>query len=213
MKKVYLLDTVLNQIFNLNRYIFRSRYPYLFGQNFCILRGLSSETSANATVLTITAFTVERYLAICHPFLSQSASKLSRAVKFILLIWFVSIFFAVPQALQFGVSRVVEGDSETELCHVVHVIIPHSFEFATLVFFVAPMTLITVLYVLIGLKLRHSNRLKKTSGESLMGTSQGRSRSGSNVASVKHKQQQSSSRRVLKMLGKLKLGDYYASYF
>lgn len=43
------------------------RYPYAFSEAFCILRGFSSEASTNSSVLTITAFTVERYVAICHP--------------------------------------------------------------------------------------------------------------------------------------------------
>ncbi|EDS35646.1 pyrokinin receptor [Culex quinquefasciatus] len=42
------------------------RYP--FNQVACIITGLLSETATNATVLTITSFTVERYIAICHPF-------------------------------------------------------------------------------------------------------------------------------------------------
>ncbi len=37
------------------------KYPYIFGEAFCVIRGLAAETSANATVLTITAFTVERF--------------------------------------------------------------------------------------------------------------------------------------------------------
>jgi hypothetical protein len=36
------------------------RYPYVFGELFCVMRGFSSEASSNASVLTITAFTVER---------------------------------------------------------------------------------------------------------------------------------------------------------
>jgi hypothetical protein len=52
-----------------------SRYPYEFGEAFCVLQGFAAETSANATVLTITAFTVERYVAICHPFQSHTLSK------------------------------------------------------------------------------------------------------------------------------------------
>lgn len=43
-------------------------YSYPLNQSFCILQGLLSETSTNATVLTITSFTIERYIAICHPF-------------------------------------------------------------------------------------------------------------------------------------------------
>jgi len=54
-----------------------SRYPYVFGEAFCVLQGFAAETSANATVLTITAFTVERYVAICHPFQSHNLSKVS----------------------------------------------------------------------------------------------------------------------------------------
>lgn len=73
------------------------RYPYVFGEVFCVLRGLASETSANATVLTITAFTVERYVAICHPFYAQTLSKLSRAVRLVLAIWAVALAFAIPQ--------------------------------------------------------------------------------------------------------------------
>lgn len=41
---------------------------YPFSDGVCILESVLSETAANATVLTITAFTVERYIAICHPF-------------------------------------------------------------------------------------------------------------------------------------------------
>lgn len=73
------------------------RYPYVFGEFFCRLTGFAQETSANATVLTITAFTVERYVAICHPFLTYTVSKLSRAVKYIVAIWILALFLAMPQ--------------------------------------------------------------------------------------------------------------------
>ncbi|KAJ6639907.1 Pyrokinin-1 receptor [Pseudolycoriella hygida] len=36
------------------------RYPYPFDEAVCILQGFAAETSSNATVLTITAFTLER---------------------------------------------------------------------------------------------------------------------------------------------------------
>ncbi|CAI6362262.1 unnamed protein product [Macrosiphum euphorbiae] len=146
-----------------------SRYPYVFGEIFCQLRGLFSEMSANATVLTITAFTAERYVAICHPFMAQSMSKLSRAVKLIIIIWLVAVLFAIPQALQFTVSS-WNGSSELMQCNIR--IIPLmdtdiqlstvSFTLSTLLFFLLPMTVITVLYALIGLRLRRSDKLKRT---------------------------------------------------
>jgi len=74
------------------------RYPDVFGEAFCFIRGLASETSANATVLTITAFTVERYLAICRPFMIQKwQHNLSRVIRLILFIWALSFLSAVPQ--------------------------------------------------------------------------------------------------------------------
>ncbi|XP_060527313.1 pyrokinin-1 receptor-like [Cylas formicarius] len=130
---------------------------YIFGQVICFLQGFSAETSANATVLTITAFTAERYLAICHPFLSHTMSKLSRAIRIIVAIWVVALTLAVPQAIQFGIE-VEHGEDGlmNSHCTVVSKIFDHAFEVSTIVFFVAPMTLITVLYILIGRQLKKS---------------------------------------------------------
>lgn len=166
-----------------------SKYPYIFGEVFCVLRGLAAEASANATVLTITAFTVERYVAICHPFLSHTMSKLSRAVRLILLVWIISIGLAIPQALQFGVTN--EGGLDQ--CGVKRIIIEHSFELSTFLFFMAPMSLITVLYVLIGLKLRTSSLMPRTNGVTLTRRP--------HANSCRQQQASQGTRRVLKMLG------------
>lgn len=169
------------------------KYPYVFGEFFCVARGLIAETSANATVLTITSFTVERYLAICHPFLqhTMSLSKLSRAVRLILVVWVVSICLAIPQALQFGV---VTDQNHIDHCVLKRVIIQHSFELSTVLFFLTPMTLITILYILIGLKLRTSGIIKHEHGASL--------HQRVHVNPTCRQQTSLGTRRVLKMLGK-----------
>jgi len=84
-------------------YLLWQKYPYVFGESVCILRGLSSEISTNASILTITAFTVERYVAICHPLKAHTMSQLPRAIKTILLIWAFSAICAIPVAYQFGI--------------------------------------------------------------------------------------------------------------
>lgn len=150
-----------------------------------------TETASNATVLTITSFTVERYLAICHPFLQHTMSKLSRAVKLIIGVWIVSVSLAVPQALQFGV---VTDHNDIEQCTLKRVIFEHSFELSTLLFFLTPMTLITVLYILIGLKLRTSGLMKRENGVSMQRRV--------HVNSCHRQQASVGTRRVLKMLGK-----------
>lgn len=167
-----------------------SRYPYVFGEVFCVVRGLMAETAANATVLTITSFTIERYLAICHIWLQHTMSKLSRAVKLIIVVWIVSASLAIPQALQFGV---VSDENNIDICTLKRVIIEHSFELSTLLFFLTPMTLITVLYILIGLKLRTSGLMKRENGVSMQRRV--------HVNSCHRQQASIGTRRVLKMLG------------
>lgn len=81
-------------------------------------------------------------------------------MRLVVVIWLVALCLAVPQAIQFGVlQRKAEDGTDVVLCTVTSEHVQHAFEISTLVFFVAPMTLITVLYALIGLKLRRSRLL------------------------------------------------------
>ncbi|KAK4882871.1 hypothetical protein RN001_006190 [Aquatica leii] len=146
-----------------------SKYPYIFGETFCVLQGFAAETSANATVLTITAFTIERYLAICHPFLSHTMSKLSRAIKYIIGIWVLAMSLALPQAMAFGIfheesTDVYIASDDHYVCTIKRVVIPYAFEISTLVFFIAPMSLITILYILIGISINKSTNIKNRDG-------------------------------------------------
>ncbi|KAH8388494.1 hypothetical protein KR093_008006, partial [Drosophila rubida] len=197
-------------------YFIWSKYPYVFGEYFCIGRGLLAETSANATVLTITAFTVERYMAICHPFLGQAMSKLSRALRIIVLIWLLAVLTAIPQAAQFGINNYAGVDK----CVVVRVIIQHSFQLSTFIFFFAPMSIILVLYLFIGLHLYRSNvigggavggalsqrrpqPLKAVQSDTILyrysGTGSG-SGTGPQLSSVRGRLNHYGTRRVLRML-------------
>ncbi|EDV49247.2 pyrokinin-1 receptor [Drosophila erecta] len=129
---------------------------YPFSDSICILESVLSETAANATVLTITAFTVERYIAICHPFRQHTMSKLSRAVKFIFAIWIAALLLALPQAIQFSVVMQGMGTS----CTMKNDFFAHVFAVSGFLFFGGPMTAICVLYVLIGVKLKRSRLLQ-----------------------------------------------------
>ncbi|KAL9700703.1 hypothetical protein quinque_004144 [Culex quinquefasciatus] len=83
-------------------------------------------------------------------------SKLSRAIKFVIAIWLVAFGLATPQALQFGVVE----NGHTRLCTFKNHHFAHAFEVSSFLFFVGPMTVIAVLYVLIGIKLRKSKLLQ-----------------------------------------------------
>ncbi|CAH2211179.1 jg20098 [Pararge aegeria aegeria] len=170
-----------------------SPLSYPLGEALCITVGLISETSANATVLTITAFTVERYIAICRPFMSHTISKLSRAVRYIIAIWVCALCAAVPQAMQFGIVTYSEKGQNISACTVKGHGVHQVFVISSFVFFVAPMSLITILYVLIGAKL-HTSRvlhpLKKTSMDS-----------SERPNGIPRYRNGASQRRVIRMLG------------
>lgn len=141
------------------------RYPYAFNEAFCILRGFSSEASTNSSVLTITAFTVERYVAICHPLRAHTLSKLSRAIKFIVFIWLFGCLAAAPIAYQFGIIYDYMHNEvkipQSAMCSIkrrIPYLGDHVFALQSSLVFVLPVTLIAVLYVLIGIKLRQSSR-------------------------------------------------------
>ncbi|XP_035210829.1 pyrokinin-1 receptor-like isoform X2 [Stegodyphus dumicola] len=140
-------------------YLLWNKYPYVFGEAFCIIRGFTSEMSTNASILTITSFTMERYLAICHPLKTHTMSKLSRAVYVIVAVWIIGGVSAIPMAIQFGiVIKDFRGQLiyDTAECTVKNPV-QHAFVSSTFVFFIIPMIVISLLYAWIGIQLRASD--------------------------------------------------------
>lgn len=187
-----------------------SRYPYIFGEKFCVIRGLCAETSANASILTITAFTVERYVAICHPIQAHTISRPSRAIKFIICVWVLATMCAIPLALQFGLAykKTTEGHQlwQTAQCTVI-VNFPHAFEVSTFLFFCLPTGVILVLYALIGIRLRQSSGNQRASP-----TNYNRQTPEFNGQSNHARHHGGNSRRtVIKMLGKFQNFDIIAA--
>lgn len=56
--------------------------------------------STYVSVLTIVAFTMERFLAICHPLHLYTMSGFKRAIRIIATLWCISFISALPFAVQ-----------------------------------------------------------------------------------------------------------------
>lgn len=56
------------------------------------------------SVLTIVAFSTERYLAICYPLYLYTMSGLQRAVKIIACLWLIAFLSALPFSFFTGVN-------------------------------------------------------------------------------------------------------------
>ncbi|KAL4233081.1 neuromedin U receptor [Mactra antiquata] len=138
-------------------------YPWRFGEPLCLLKSFLSEMTSYASILTITAFTIERYVAICHPLRAQTFSNLSRAIRMVIAIWIVSCLFALPFPVHTRVFAYVTFNG-SDITDSLQCNIPfkwqngmtYAFQISTFLFFVFPMAIIMIMYGLIGAKLRRS---------------------------------------------------------
>lgn len=146
-----------------------------------------------ASVLTITAFTVERYIAICHPLMSHKIADLRRSVLIIIGIWTVSFLIALPYPVHTRTLFYEHSPTTGKPLHdsLVCTIPPEwifemtvMFQISTFLFFIVPMTAIIILYVLIAITLRRTALNRANSEESTGG------------------HHSSHTRRVVRMLGK-----------
>ncbi|CAF1364904.1 unnamed protein product, partial [Didymodactylos carnosus] len=130
---------------------------YPFGQIGCKLRSLLAETSTNASILTISAFTIERFVAVCYPLRSSSLSTINRALKIQLLIWLIAILFAIPYyclTIKTSVGCTFDFTKDKKL-------LPLCFQISASIFFVLPAFLLCLMYALMARRLNASGFLKE----------------------------------------------------
>ncbi|KAM9839132.1 thyrotropin-releasing hormone receptor b [Aulostomus maculatus] len=124
---------------------------WVFGHYGCLCITYFQYLGINASSCSITAFTIERYIAICHPIKAQFLCTLSRAKKIILFVWaFTSLYCVmwfylsdIQQQVYDNVTIVTCGYRVSRKFY-----LPiYFFDFG--VFFVVPLLLSAVLYGLI----------------------------------------------------------------
>lgn len=67
-----------------------------WGRAMCSILIFLQYLGVDASSLSITAFTIERYIAICHPMRAQRMCTIRRAKKIICGIWLFSILYCSP---------------------------------------------------------------------------------------------------------------------
>ncbi|KAH8286470.1 hypothetical protein KR054_009816 [Drosophila jambulina] len=159
---LYLLFGLPTEVF-----LYWHQYPYLFGMPFCKIRAFISEACTYVSVFTIVAFSMERFLAICHPLHLYAMVGFKRAIRIITALWIASFISAIPfgllsdiQYLQYPLddSRIEESafcSMSTQTVTIIPV-----FEVSFCIFFVIPMLLIIILYGRMGAKIRSRTNQK-----------------------------------------------------
>ncbi|CAM1318291.1 NMUR1 (predicted) [Pycnogonum litorale] len=151
-------------------YVFWQQYPWMLGEIVCELKTVIQEASAYVSILTIVAFTLERYVAICHPIHTKTKSKFSRAIKVIVIVWIISLVSAMPYGIFIQINYLTDPNGviieKSRWCGVPYDHPDKQWEIlmvvSTFLFFVVPMTIITFLYVRIALVLHRSGCLRQT---------------------------------------------------
>ena len=179
-------------------------WPWSYTNFFCHTRFYLIEFCLFTTVLHITAFTVERYVAICHPIKAKSFISTKRAIKFIIFIWFLSFLISIPLFLSYELKQACDGIKESTVCQTTDVwekrITPF-YIFSATVLFLLPMTLIIILYSLIARVLFGVN-LKMPMRRSSSTKGHGRLNGTLKAQEDKEDQVTKSRKQVVKMLGK-----------
>ncbi|XP_065144803.1 thyrotropin-releasing hormone receptor b [Paramisgurnus dabryanus] len=124
---------------------------WIFGHLGCLSITYFQYLGINASSCSITAFTIERYIAICHPIKAQFLCTLSRAKKIILGVWVFTSLYCVMWFYLTDIQQVVYKDVTIVTCAYKvsrNLYLPiYFFDFG--IFFVLPLTLATILYGLI----------------------------------------------------------------
>ncbi|KAF7988143.1 hypothetical protein HCN44_007637 [Aphidius gifuensis] len=144
------------------------QYPWELGVALCKIRAYVSEMSSYVSVLTIVAFSMERYLAICHPFRAHAMSGLKRPIIIISAAWIIAIISAIPFAIYTNVNYIEyppdsgNNSADSAICAMLLPDMPNFplYELSCIVFFLIPMFVMLAVYIRMGLKIRESAKNK-----------------------------------------------------
>lgn len=103
-----LLILILSMPIELYNFIW-FHYPWVFGDAVCRGYYFLRDSCSYATALNIASLSVERYMAICHPFKAKSIMSRSRTKKLISAMWLASFALATPMPFIMG-QRMRNGE-------------------------------------------------------------------------------------------------------
>uniref|UniRef100_A0A3B3VFG7 Neuromedin U receptor 1 n=1 Tax=Poecilia latipinna TaxID=48699 RepID=A0A3B3VFG7_9TELE len=151
----------------LELYEMQQNYPFLLGEGGCYFKIFLFETVCFASILNVTALSVERYVAVVHPLKVKYLATRAHVKRVILVLWGLSMLCAVPNASLHGIvvlpPRFGREFPRSAICNLVKPAWMYNMIIliSTLVFFALPLLIISILYLLIGLQL-HREKVRNT---------------------------------------------------
>lgn len=135
-------------------------YPFPFGEGGCYFKTFLFETVCFASILNVTALSVERYIAVLHPLKTRYLSTNQHAKRVITILWAVSMICAIPNTSLHGIFYLPERMEESAICTVLKPLWIYNMvmQITTVCFFFVPMMVISVLYLVMGVHLGRERR-------------------------------------------------------
>ncbi|XP_029358694.1 neuromedin-U receptor 2 [Echeneis naucrates] len=135
-------------------------YPFPFGEGGCYFKTFLFETVCFASILNVTALSVERYIAVVHPLKTRYLSTNHHAKQVITLVWVVSMLCAIPNTSLHGIFYLPEKMEESAICTVLKPLWIYNMvmQITTVCFYFVPMMVISMLYLVMGLHLGRETR-------------------------------------------------------
>ncbi|XP_028303118.1 neuromedin-U receptor 2 [Gouania willdenowi] len=135
-------------------------YPFPFGEGGCYFKTFLFETICFASILNVTALSVERYIAVVHPLKTRYLSTNQHAKRVITMVWVVSMTCAIPNTSLHGIFYLPNRRKESAICTVLKPLWIYNMvmQITTVCFYFVPMTIISMLYLVMGLHLGREKR-------------------------------------------------------
>lgn len=142
------------------------KQTFIYGIGMCYFMVPLEYIAFNVSALSITAFTVERYIAISHPMRAKLICSVSRATKIIIALWIFSFMYSVLYVVMIDFTSKVYSDGESyqscgyrqdrgQLIRVTYLI-------DVVLYYFIPVALSIVLYGLIGMVLFKSTKMSSS---------------------------------------------------
>ncbi|XP_059140942.1 thyrotropin-releasing hormone receptor-like [Physella acuta] len=136
-------------------------WPY--GRLMCPLLIFLQYLGVDSSSLSITAFTIERYIAICHPMKAHTMCTVSRAKKIIAILWIFTLLYCSPWLGLIDVLTHTRDATPIKTCkfRLDRSSYTTLYMIDLILFYVIPLIIATVLYLLIGRILYLSKSIRK----------------------------------------------------
>ncbi|XP_047984469.1 neurotensin receptor type 1-like [Leguminivora glycinivorella] len=124
---------------------------FIYGQLVCQIYFVCVVCSWNNSILTITALSIERYIAIMRPMSLKSTPMWRRVSKIIVLLWLIAIMETVPE--MFTVEAITTRHQQSTVCFTVPTAVARVVNgLLAIITFLVPLLIMAFVYTMIAIK-------------------------------------------------------------